>query len=106
MYPTKFESEVWWPSTQFQKKIEGKVKSKRKEENNGWNNELEMEMEEVVQVVKRKDIEDYDRLGNMAMKVNKILAIAGPLMTGIATGAKVVLWMREYVVEVFGCLMG
>ncbi|CAL0309456.1 unnamed protein product [Lupinus luteus] len=85
MYPTKFEPEIWWPSTQFQKKIEVKVKSKRKEENNGWSKELEMEMGEVVEVVKRKDIEDYDKLENIAMKLNKTLVIAGPLMTGIAT---------------------
>ncbi|KAE9599073.1 hypothetical protein Lal_00043988 [Lupinus albus] len=83
-YPAKFEPAVWWPSNQFQKKNGGKGKSKKMEENNGWSKELEMEMREVVEVVKRKDIEDYERLGNIAMKVNKSLAIAGPLMTGIA----------------------
>ncbi|CAL0334592.1 unnamed protein product [Lupinus luteus] len=83
-YPKKFEPAVWWPSTQFQKKNEGKAKSKKMEEKNGWSEELEMEMWDVVEVVKRKDIKDYDRLGNIAMKVNKSLAIAGPLMTGIA----------------------
>jgi hypothetical protein len=35
-------------------------------------------------VVKRKDIEDYERLGNLVLKINKVLAIAGPLLTGIA----------------------
>ncbi|OIW14001.1 hypothetical protein TanjilG_09352 [Lupinus angustifolius] len=83
-YPAKFEPAVWWPSTQFQKKNEGKAKSKKMGEKNGWSKELEMEMKQVVEVVKRKDIEDYERLGNIAMKVNKSLAIAGPLMTGIA----------------------
>jgi hypothetical protein len=34
--------------------------------------------------VKRKDIEDYERLGNLVLKINKVLAIAGPLLTGIA----------------------
>ncbi|KEH36893.1 F-box plant-like protein, putative [Medicago truncatula] len=41
-------------------------------------------MQEVVEVIKRKDAEDYNRLGNIALKVDKSLAIAGPLLTGIA----------------------
>nr|POF01565.1 putative f-box protein [Quercus suber] len=32
----------------------------------------------------RKDIEDYVRLGNLALKINKTLAISGALLTGIA----------------------
>lgn len=40
-------------------------------------------MREVVEVVKRKDIEDYERLGNIVLKINKSLAIAGSLLTGI-----------------------
>ncbi|XP_061336915.1 probable F-box protein At4g22030 [Gastrolobium bilobum] len=86
-FPAKFEPAVWWPSTQFQRKNkpqEGKAHNKRMEKMNGWNEELEMELREVIKVIKRKDIEDYDRLGNMALKINKTLAIAGPLLTGIA----------------------
>ncbi|KAG4948794.1 hypothetical protein JHK82_041978 [Glycine max] len=99
-FPKKFEPAVWWPS----KPYEGKGKSESavhlKEVNtgetypwtptqrmgkmNGWSEELEMELREVVEVVKRKDSEDYERLGNMVLKVNKTLAIAGPLLTGIA----------------------
>ncbi|KAJ6397154.1 hypothetical protein OIU77_022070 [Salix suchowensis] len=41
-------------------------------------------MREVIEVIRRKDSEDYMRLGNLALKVNKILAISGPLLTGIA----------------------
>ncbi|QHO13347.1 putative F-box protein [Arachis hypogaea] len=51
---------------------------------NGWSEELEMELREVIEVVKRKDVEDYERLGNKALKANKILAIVGPLLTAIA----------------------
>ncbi|KAJ1428725.1 Petal formation-expressed [Sesbania bispinosa] len=80
-FPSKFEPAVWWPATQFH---EGKAESKKMEEMNGWSEELEMEMREVIEVVKRKDSEDYERLGNIALKVNKTLAIAGPLLTGIA----------------------
>ncbi|KAK7303322.1 hypothetical protein RJT34_14225 [Clitoria ternatea] len=82
-FPEKFEPAVWWPSTQFQKKNK-LPQSQRTDKMNGWSEELEVEMREVIDVVKRKDIEDYDRLGNMALKVNKMLAIAGPLLTGIA----------------------
>ncbi|XP_058728120.1 probable F-box protein At4g22030 [Vicia villosa] len=78
-YPAKFEPAVWWPSKK------GKSQSKKiGKMNNGWSKELEMEMREVVEVIKRKDAEDYDRLGNIALKINKSLAIAGPLLTGIA----------------------
>ncbi|KAK2394167.1 hypothetical protein QL285_056028 [Trifolium repens] len=53
------------------------------ESNNGWNLELENEMKEVIEVVRRKDIEDYERLGNIALKINKSLAMLGPLLTGL-----------------------
>ena len=80
-FPKKFEPAVWWPS----KPYNGKGKSQRKgNKMNGWSEELEIELKEVVEVVKRKDIEDYERLGNMILKINKTLAIAGPLLTGIA----------------------
>ncbi|XP_057422334.1 probable F-box protein At4g22030 [Lotus japonicus] len=88
-FPKKLEPSVWWPATLFQwksKTEQGKMQGKKTEYNrvNGWSEELEMEMREVIEVVKRKDAEDYDRLGNIALKVHKSLAIAGPLLTGIA----------------------
>ncbi|KAJ0081011.1 hypothetical protein Patl1_09984 [Pistacia atlantica] len=55
-----------------------------KMEKNGWSVDLEEEMREIIEVLKRKDTEDYMRLGNLALKINKILAISGPLLTGIA----------------------
>ncbi|XP_045804926.1 probable F-box protein At4g22030 [Trifolium pratense] len=81
-FPAKFEPANWWPSTMFQKKNKSSNKVGKM---NGWSEELEMEMREVVEVMKRKDSEDYERLGNIALKVNKSLAIAGPLLTGIAS---------------------
>ncbi|XP_045805620.1 probable F-box protein At4g22030 [Trifolium pratense] len=80
-FPAKFEPANWWPSNMFQKKNKPSTKMGKM---NGWSEELEMEMREVVEVMKRKDSEDYERLGNIALKVNKSLAIAGPLLTGIA----------------------
>ncbi|WJX22822.1 hypothetical protein P8452_12095 [Trifolium repens] len=81
-FPSKYEPAKWWPSNMFQKK--NKSSNKMGKMINGWSEELEMEMKEVVEVMKRKDSEDYERLGNIALKVNKSLAIAGPLLTGIA----------------------
>ncbi|KAK2447842.1 putative F-box protein [Trifolium repens] len=79
-YPAKFEPANWWPTSK-----KGKSQSKKMGKmSNGWSEDLEMEMKEVVEVMKRKDSEDYERLGNIALKVNKSLAIAGPLLTGIA----------------------
>jgi hypothetical protein len=82
-FPAKYEPSVWWPK----KRKAGNAterKMKRKNSTNGWSEELENELREVIEVVKKKDIEDYERLGNIALKVNKKLAIAGPLLTGIA----------------------
>nr|POE95040.1 putative f-box protein [Quercus suber] len=81
-FPAKFEPAVWWPKNQvLQKK---NFSHEGKQCNNGWSEELEMEMREITKVVERKDIEDYVRLGNLALKINKTLAISGPLLTGIA----------------------
>ncbi|KAG6776790.1 hypothetical protein POTOM_016578 [Populus tomentosa] len=44
---------------------------------NGWSEDLE-------EVMKTKDSEQYMRLGHLAFKANKILAICGPLVTGTA----------------------
>ncbi|KEH36898.1 F-box plant-like protein, putative [Medicago truncatula] len=67
-YPSKFEPANWWPMS---KKVKTQSKKMGKM-NNGWSKELEMEMREVVEVIKRKDAEDYDRLGNIALKVQWI----------------------------------
>ncbi|KAL1334585.1 hypothetical protein HN51_063531 [Arachis hypogaea] len=82
-FPAKFEPAVWWPRRNNKTKSdhqEGKALMNM----NGWSEELEMELREVIEVVKRKDVEDYERLGNKALKANKTLAIAGPLLTAIA----------------------
>ncbi|KAK8601058.1 hypothetical protein V6N13_059194 [Hibiscus sabdariffa] len=82
-FPESLEPTVWWPKIQSrkpnkEKHFNGKVES------NGWSEELEMEMRQVVEVIKRKDSEDYERLGNRALKMNKVLAASGPILTGIA----------------------
>ncbi|KAL1829841.1 hypothetical protein DCAR_0209230 [Daucus carota subsp. sativus] len=81
-FPKKYEPSAWWPKNNFQ--------SLRKPFNdygdgrNGWSQELENEMREIIEVVKTKDQEDYERLGNIALKLNKGLAVSGPVLTGVA----------------------
>ncbi|KAL7242860.1 hypothetical protein ACSBR1_015288 [Camellia fascicularis] len=86
-FPLTFEPAVWWPSKHAQN--ERKVHEERevnweKRERNGWSEEMEVEMKEIVEVLKRKDIVDYVRLGNLVLKINKILAISSPILTGVA----------------------
>ncbi|CAK7351411.1 unnamed protein product [Dovyalis caffra] len=82
-FPSKFEPAVWWPKSNesLNREQPKQVKTRGK---NGWSEDLEEEMREVIEVIKRKDNEDYMGLGNLALRVNKILAISGPLLTGIA----------------------
>ncbi|KAK7348434.1 hypothetical protein VNO80_22991 [Phaseolus coccineus] len=80
-FPAKYEPTVWWPSSQSQRRSKTQ-ESKRT--NNGWSEDLEKELREVIEVIKKKDCEDYERLGNIALKVSKSLAMAGPLLSGIA----------------------
>ncbi|KAK4284346.1 hypothetical protein QN277_001192 [Acacia crassicarpa] len=75
--PSKFEPRT---NDDFQMKV---LKS-QKTTNNGWSPELEKEMREILEVVKRKDIEEYEKRGNLALKITKTLTILGPVLTGIA----------------------
>ncbi|KAL7244220.1 hypothetical protein ACSBR1_016452 [Camellia fascicularis] len=82
-FPKTVEPAVWWPL--HQEKRQAKEYSGRKINNrNGWDDKLEEEMREIVRVLKRKDEEDYLRLGEKSLKLNKVLAISGPLLTGLA----------------------
>ncbi|KAI9128425.1 hypothetical protein K1719_001418 [Acacia pycnantha] len=84
-FPSKFEPSIWWPSSCSSSPELMKSLMSSPMKKNGWSEELEMEMREILEVVKRKDMEDYERLGNLALKMNKAMAISGPLLTGIAT---------------------
>ncbi|WJX96904.1 hypothetical protein P8452_78041 [Trifolium repens] len=83
-FPAEYEPAVWWPKKRKEGNATERKMKNKKNSTNGWSEELENELREVIEVVKKKDIEDYERLGNIALKVNKSLAIAGPLLTGIA----------------------
>ncbi|KAF6173281.1 hypothetical protein GIB67_026976 [Kingdonia uniflora] len=78
-FPERVEPAVWWPK---QEKLQNQFGEK--EGNNGWNDKLEEDMWNIVAVLKDRDMEDYVKLGKRALKVNKALAITGPLLTAVA----------------------
>lgn len=73
-FPSKVEPARWWPE---QNRKRGKIVGNT----NGWNRKLEEEMKQVVGVLEKKDLAEYMRLGRKALKLNKVLAISGPLLT-------------------------
>ncbi|GAY35224.1 hypothetical protein CUMW_015070 [Citrus unshiu] len=87
-FPKTFEPAVWWPEKENDHQLFQRNNKPHhhtmKQSRNGWSEELEMEMREIVKVLRSKDTEDYVRLGNLGLKINKTLAISGPLLTGIA----------------------
>ncbi|KAJ4703922.1 F-box protein [Melia azedarach] len=79
-FPSRVEPAVWWP----QKRRKERLVNGKNSDNNGWDGNLEEEMRRVVDVLRMKDMDDYLRLGKIALQVNTILANSGPLLTGIA----------------------
>ncbi|XP_047942096.1 probable F-box protein At4g22030 [Salvia hispanica] len=67
-FPAELEAAVWWPPL-------------KKSENGGW---CEEEMREIVRVLKENDKQEYLKLGNTALKLNKMLAVLGPVFAGLA----------------------
>ncbi|XP_030511437.1 probable F-box protein At4g22030 [Rhodamnia argentea] len=84
-FPAKFEPAAWWPRVSNNRRQSRGRKTVKNREQNGWSKDLEVEMRAIIQVLKSKDKQDYLRLGNLALKLNKMLAISGPLLAGIAT---------------------
>ncbi|KAA8520119.1 hypothetical protein F0562_014375 [Nyssa sinensis] len=103
-FPSTMEPAVWWPQ---QPKRQGKELNGRINRN-GWNGELEEEMREIVEVLKRKDKADYLRLGEKALKINKVLAISGPLLTSLAAVGSAFLGSPSHGswAAVLGCVAG
>ncbi|KAL3740765.1 hypothetical protein ACJRO7_021960 [Eucalyptus globulus] len=83
-FPAKFEPTAWWPRVSNNSCRSRGRKTFVNSERNGWSEDLEVEMRAIVQVLKSKDKQDYLRLGNLALKLNKMLAISAPLLTSIA----------------------
>ncbi|KAF8030205.1 hypothetical protein BT93_E2599 [Corymbia citriodora subsp. variegata] len=86
-FPAKFEPAVWWRRVSGNHRHSRGRKTFTNTEQNGWSEELEVEMRAIVQVLKSKDRKDYLRLGNLALKLNKMLAVSGPLLTAIAAAS-------------------
>ncbi|KAJ1428723.1 Petal formation-expressed [Sesbania bispinosa] len=82
-FPQTVEPAVWWPQWkqrgQRQEGLGGKLKG-----NNGWNARLEEEMKKIVMILKKKDMADYLRLSKEVLNFNKVLAVSGPILTGLA----------------------
>ncbi|KAK1379012.1 Petal formation-expressed [Heracleum sosnowskyi] len=79
-FPSAVEPAVWWPQ-QRRKQAKGLGNGMYK---NGWSERLEKEMKEIVGVLGKHDKADYIRLGKKALKINKVLAVSGPVLTGLA----------------------
>ncbi|XP_062013536.1 probable F-box protein At4g22030 [Rosa rugosa] len=86
-FPKTVEPAIWWPQQkQLSRRgvpdqgIEGRLANR----SNSWSAKLEEEMTEIVGVLKSKDVPEYLRLTEIALKINRILAISGPLLTGLA----------------------
>ncbi|KAL5717629.1 hypothetical protein ACHQM5_010610 [Ranunculus cassubicifolius] len=78
-FPSTVKPAVWWPQQGTVHKY-----STGKAMRNGWNAKLEEEMRSIIGILDRKDSEEYMRLSKLVLKVNTVLAISGPLLTGIA----------------------
>uniref|UniRef100_A0A7N0RG68 F-box protein n=1 Tax=Kalanchoe fedtschenkoi TaxID=63787 RepID=A0A7N0RG68_KALFE len=74
-FPSQFKPARWWPEESVET---------RSESRNGWSAALETQMRDIVRVIKAKDSEDYERLGSIFLKLNKVLAVSGPVLTGVA----------------------
>lgn len=80
-FPKIVEPALWWPK-QSHRQVDIEEFGGRKA-GNGWSSRLEEEMREIAGIIERKDVADYLRLSEKALKVNKFLAISGPVLTGI-----------------------
>ncbi|ONK80680.1 uncharacterized protein A4U43_C01F20550 [Asparagus officinalis] len=78
-FPKKVQPARWWPKHKPRKRVMTKKK------NNGWSQEIEEEMRGVVRLLKAKDQNEYRHVGEIAVKINRMLAISGPVLTGLAS---------------------
>ncbi|KAJ8645814.1 hypothetical protein MRB53_007562 [Persea americana] len=81
-FPALVEPARWWPSKRPQRQQQQNLSNQK--DMNGWSQDLEEEMRGVLGVLKRKDTADYLRLTKLVLKVNRILAASGPVLTGLA----------------------
>ncbi|CAA7402857.1 unnamed protein product [Spirodela intermedia] len=87
-FPKTIEPTVWWPKlgrarSQSQSRHKNTM-AESSQSNNGWNEGLEGVMAGVLKMLKKTDTTEYLRLGALALSINKVLAITGPALTGVA----------------------
>ncbi|EHA8590024.1 putative F-box protein [Cocos nucifera] len=78
-FPKTVKPAVWWPEFDH-----GQLQKTRRAEGDGWSKELEEEMKGILGVLKRKDEEEYMRWDKLVLNINRILAVSGPLLAGLA----------------------
>ncbi|XP_057757689.1 probable F-box protein At4g22030 [Arachis stenosperma] len=83
-FPHKIEPAVWWPQKKKKHHWKEEVGDNKNNSNNGWDSRLEGEMKAIVKAVRKKDMAEYTRLSRKALNLNKVLAVSGPLLTGLA----------------------
>ncbi|KAH7657563.1 Petal formation-expressed protein [Dioscorea alata] len=85
-FPKNIEPTVWWPKLQTRRRSSSSAQVGKL-----WNKEFEGKMRGLLKVLKEKDEEQYVWHGNLFVKINKCLAISGPLLAGLgAVGAALI----------------
>ncbi|EAZ23080.1 hypothetical protein OsJ_06774 [Oryza sativa Japonica Group] len=64
---------------------------------NGWTQEVEEEMRDILRVIRAKDENEYVSVGKLVLALNKRLAMAGPALAGAATLAAAFIGSGEVV---------
>lgn len=78
-FPKTVKPAVWWPGLDH-----SQLQNAGRVEGDGWSKELEEEMKGILGVLKRRDEEEYMRWDKLVLKINRILAVSGPLLAGLA----------------------
>ncbi|XP_058080434.1 probable F-box protein At4g22030 [Magnolia sinica] len=81
-FPAVVEPSRWWPLHHTRPEQQQSLPAENGK--NGWNGKLEEEMRVILSVLRRKDTAEYVRLSKLVLKVNRVLAVSGPLLTGLA----------------------
>ncbi|CAA7397308.1 unnamed protein product [Spirodela intermedia] len=78
-FPQKVEPAAWWPERRQPSR--NRLSTGKK---NGWSEGLEYAMNGVLRTLKKNDTAEYVKLGELVLGINSVLAISGPLLTGLA----------------------
>ncbi|KAJ3686449.1 hypothetical protein LUZ61_015613 [Rhynchospora tenuis] len=82
-FPEQMEPTRWWPQKENVKKENLETLSKL--EGNGWNRDLEEAMTGLLHVLRTKDEANYMEFGKLVLRINKCLALSGPVIAALAS---------------------